>query len=151
MQSGMVFCRGCGGKIHSTAVSCPQCGAPQVEASGVAQPGGRVDNGVVWILAFAPLIGYLLEYIVAYAVHDNEWQAELAMQASSYWFVTLLLNIGLSLLDEKRLERSGCDTSKFKGMVWLVPVYLYQRAQTLRHSLSYFIVWVICFILVLFS
>ncbi|WEN14695.1 NINE protein [Rhodanobacter sp. AS-Z3] len=26
---GMVFCRGCGKEIHSTAVTCPQCGAPQ--------------------------------------------------------------------------------------------------------------------------
>jgi predicted RNA-binding Zn-ribbon protein involved in translation (DUF1610 family) len=25
----MVFCRGCGKEIHETAVSCPNCGAPQ--------------------------------------------------------------------------------------------------------------------------
>jgi uncharacterized membrane protein YhaH (DUF805 family) len=28
--SGMVFCRGCGGEIHSTAPLCPKCGAPQL-------------------------------------------------------------------------------------------------------------------------
>jgi uncharacterized membrane protein YhaH (DUF805 family) len=28
-MSGMVFCRGCGGSIHSTAPACPKCGAPQ--------------------------------------------------------------------------------------------------------------------------
>src|SRR5690242_9215362 len=26
---GMVFCRGCGKQIHSSAPTCPQCGAPQ--------------------------------------------------------------------------------------------------------------------------
>lgn len=28
-MSGMVFCRGCGAEIHSTAPACPKCGAPQ--------------------------------------------------------------------------------------------------------------------------
>lgn len=151
MQNGMVFCRGCGGQIHSTAPSCPQCGAPQREVAELAQAVAAVDNGVVWVLAFAPIIGYLLEYMVAFAINDNAWQAELAMQNSSYWFITLMLNIGLSLLDQKRLEKSGCDVSKFKGVVWLVPVYLYQRAQTLRHSFAYFITWVVCFVLVILS
>lgn len=27
--SGMVFCRGCGKQIHSSATQCPHCGAPQ--------------------------------------------------------------------------------------------------------------------------
>lgn len=150
-MSGMVFCRGCGAQIHATAPSCPQCGALQQKASEATQPGAAVDNGVVWVLAFAPLIGYLLEYVVAYLVNSNEWRAEAAMQGGSYWYITLLLNIGLSFLDEKRLEKAGCDTSKFKGMVWLVPVYLYQRAQALHHNLAYFITWVVCFVLILFA
>lgn len=28
-MSGMVFCRGCGSEIHSTAPMCPKCGAPR--------------------------------------------------------------------------------------------------------------------------
>ncbi|MBG6245421.1 hypothetical protein CS369_12700 [Candidatus Symbiopectobacterium sp. 'North America'] len=28
-MSDMVFCRGCGKEIHSTAKACPQCGAAQ--------------------------------------------------------------------------------------------------------------------------
>lgn len=148
--NGMVFCCGCGGQIHSTALTCPQCGAPQ-QALGSVEPRVMVDNGVVWVLAFAPLIGYFFEYIVAYVVSDSEFQAEMAMQESSYWFITLLLNVGLSFLDEKRLEKAGCDTNKFKGMVWLVPVYLYQRAQALHHSLAYFITWLVCFALIMFA
>lgn len=29
----MVFCRGCGKEIHETAVTCPNCGAPQAKSS----------------------------------------------------------------------------------------------------------------------
>jgi TM2 domain-containing membrane protein YozV/ribosomal protein L32 len=28
-KMSMVFCRGCGKEIHETAVTCPNCGAPQ--------------------------------------------------------------------------------------------------------------------------
>ena len=34
MASEMTFCRGCGKEIHSTAVACPQCGAPQRSFTG---------------------------------------------------------------------------------------------------------------------
>jgi hypothetical protein len=34
MSSEMVFCRGCGKEIHSSAAACPQCGAPQRESIG---------------------------------------------------------------------------------------------------------------------
>lgn len=33
-MSGMVFCRGCGKEIHSTAKACPGCGAGQNTGSG---------------------------------------------------------------------------------------------------------------------
>lgn len=29
VYSNMVFCRACGGKVHTSAVACPGCGAPQ--------------------------------------------------------------------------------------------------------------------------
>jgi hypothetical protein len=32
LATGMVFCRGCGHRIHETAPTCPQCGAPQLMA-----------------------------------------------------------------------------------------------------------------------
>lgn len=44
----MVFCRGCGKEIHETAVSCPQCGAPQrvPNSSG----GGSGSSGLEYII-----------------------------------------------------------------------------------------------------
>lgn len=47
----MVWCRGCGKKIHETAVSCPSCGAQQKVKKDVNLEGG-VNNIIAAILAF---------------------------------------------------------------------------------------------------
>ncbi|MDD5600094.1 MAG: DUF4339 domain-containing protein [Victivallaceae bacterium] len=110
--------------------------------------GELVNNKVVWVLAFAPIIGLMLEYFIAGAVHcDNEQAATVAAENADFWYVTLILNILLCWWDERRLARAGYDTERFRGWVWLVPVYLYQRAKKLKHNLAYFIVWIVCFIL----
>lgn len=114
--------------------------------------GEHINNTIIWFLAFAPLIGYLLEWFIAGAIHgDHEFAAEVAMANSKYWFVTLFLNILLAFLDESQLKKAGHNTEKFKGWVWLVPVYLYQRANATKQNLAYFIVWIVCFVLVLLS
>jgi hypothetical protein len=114
--------------------------------------GEHINNTVVWVLAFAPLIGYFVEWAIAGAVHgDNEYAAKVAMANSKYWFVTLALNIAISIFDEKRLKKAGHNTDKFRGWVWIVPVYLYQRARATKQNLAYFIVWIACFVLVLVS
>ncbi|WP_186350706.1 hypothetical protein [Pseudomonas fragi] len=66
-------------------------------------------------------------------------------------FISIILNIALSYFDEKRLQKAGHDTSKFKGMVWLVPVYLFQRAKALNQNMAFFAVWIVSFALVLFG
>lgn len=111
-------------------------------------PGSRINNTVVWVLAFAPLIGLTLEYIAAYMVHSSEYRAEQAVASGHFLYITIILNIALSYLDEKKLKKAGTDTSTFGRWVWLVPVYLYQRSQALKQNLAYFIVWLVCFILV---
>jgi hypothetical protein len=113
--------------------------------------GEKVNNTIVWVLAFAPLIGYFLESFIAGAVHGNEFAAAVAMANNNYWYVTLALNIVLAFSDEKRLKAAGHNTEKFKGWVWLVPVYLYQRAKATKQNFAYFIVWVACFVWILFS
>lgn len=107
--------------------------------------GAGVNNKIVWLLAFAPLIGYLLESFVAGLFGSTEAQWERAMANNRYWYVTLILNIALCVLDEKRLKQAGHDVSRFKGWVFVVPVYLYQRAKLLNQNLAYFITWIVCF------
>jgi len=114
--------------------------------------GDRVNNSFAWALAFAPIVGYLLEAFVSGLVNANDpFAAQAALANGNFWFITIGLNIGLALTDAKRLSAAGHDTAKFKGWFWLVPVYLYQRAKATHQSLAYFITWVVCFLLVLFS
>ena len=98
--------------------------------------GAAVSNGLVWTLAFAPLIGEFIAGLFAGASRSS---------INNFWWVTLTLNIGLSLLDERKLKAAGHDTKKMGG-AWIVPVYLYKRSQVLKQSLAYFIVWVVCFV-----
>jgi hypothetical protein len=101
--------------------------------------GKAIPNGLVWTLAFGPLLGYFLGAVIAgiakAPIHD-------------FWWVTLILNIGLSLADEKKLKAAGYDTKQMGG-AWLIPVYLYKRATVLKQPLGYFITWVVCFVLTL--
>lgn len=114
--------------------------------------GDKVDSTVVWILAFAPILGLVLEYMVAFAMNSgNEYLAEYAMQNAEFWYITVILNIALSIWDESRLKKAGINTTAFRGWVWLVPVYLFQRAKMLKQNNAYFIVWIVCFILSLLS
>lgn len=113
--------------------------------------GEHVNNTVVWVLAFAPILGLILEFIVAMMVTGSEHRAERAVLRGEFFYVTPLLNVALAYWDEKRLKASGTDTGKFNGMVWLVPVYLFQRAKALRQGNGYFIVWIACLVLVVLS
>ena len=63
---------------------------------------------------------------------------------------TLVLNIALSIADEKHLQRAGYNTGAL-GQSWLIPVYLFKRSQMLEQSKSYFIVWTVLFVLSLFG
>lgn len=114
--------------------------------------GDCVNNTIVWILAFAPLIGYFLEWIIAFIVHDgSEVRAYFAMERADYWYVTLVLNVALAYIDSNRLSNAGYGDEKFNGWAWLVPVYLYQRAKATKQSLAYFIVWMVCIAVVTFG
>ncbi|VFT62135.1 hypothetical protein [Pseudomonas aeruginosa] len=85
-----------------------------------------MNNTLVWVLAFVPIIGYLLESFVAGLFNTNETQWERAMAESRYWYVTLLLNITLSVFDSKRLKQAGHDIGRFKaGYSWCRSICIY--------------------------
>lgn len=112
--------------------------------------GEHVNNTVVWLLAFAPVIGHLLEYAIATVVYsDRTHLVNKAMIEVEFWYITIILYLGLSYWDEYLLKKAGTNTNKFKGFVWLIPVYLFQRAKALKHNQAYFIVWIMCFLFAL--
>ncbi|MEB0148714.1 MULTISPECIES: DUF4339 domain-containing protein [unclassified Pseudomonas] len=98
--------------------------------------GAGVSNTLAWLLAFAPIIGYLLEAFVASLMGNSGAQLNHALADNRYWYVSLILNISLSLFDEMRLKQTGHDTSRFKSWAFIVPVYLYQRAKMLNQKLG---------------
>ncbi len=86
--------------------------------------GESVNNGIVWTLAFAPILAAFLEAILAAVTESPE---------SYFWWVALLLNIGLCLADAQKLKNAGYD--KIMTLwVFLVPVYLFVRASRLKHN-----------------
>ena len=102
---------------------------------------GETDsNTVVWVLAFVPLIGNIIQNIIS---------GMAGVPNGNLWFVTLLINIILSSIDERKLKAAGHNT-KLMGSAWLIPVYLFKRAKVLKQSNAYFIVWCILFVLMLF-
>ncbi|MBU9185201.1 DUF4339 domain-containing protein [Burkholderia multivorans] len=129
--------------------------ASHLETSSIppALPTTKISNAIVWILALAPMIGLMLQAMIAGAQAPSEYMAEYAAQAAvksgQYWWITLLLNIGLSLLDERRLKRAGVDTAKFGSMALVVPVYLWKRAKSLNQSPAYFWTWIVLFVIAL--
>ena len=118
-MSELIHCYGCGNKVHISATACPNCGAPARNTTtppqGQAQtiPGIAVNNTVIWMLAFAPIIGLILEAMVSGAMHHGGHSAMRALARNDYWYITLALNIGLSFFDEKKLTQTGVDTKAF--------------------------------------
>ncbi len=74
-----------------------------------------------------------------------------AVSEGQYWFISLILNIALGYLDERKLRKSGVDTTAFGWLAWLIPVYLWRRAKILGQKPAYFWVWLVMLILVLFT
>jgi len=101
--------------------------------------GTAVSNTIIWVLAFAPLIGSSLE---------GACSGVTGIPKPSFWFITLILNIILAYMDDRKLKAAGHDTSKM-GAAWLIPVYLFKRAKVLKHNYAYFIVWCVLFGLLL--
>lgn len=114
-----------------------------------ALPGHRIPGGVVWTLAFAPFIGYALELWTAGLSGMGFEEAYDAVSGGQYWFITLLLNISLGYLDERRLRKAGVDTAAFGKLAWLVPFYLWRRAKSLGQRPAYFWVWLVMLLLTL--
>ena len=95
--------------------------------------GVAVNNKVVWVLAFAPLITKVLPFSLITA-----WLSVFGSLFET--LICIALNVILCSWDEKKLKAAGHNTSKL-GSTWLVPVYLFKRAKMLKQNYACFIVW----------
>jgi hypothetical protein len=72
----------------------------------------NVNNALVWILAFIPVVGAFFEFGP---------------------LLFLAVNIVLCIFDKKNLRKAGYNT-KSLGSAWLIPFYLYKRAKYFNHK-----------------
>ena len=68
----------------------------------------------------------VLEYAIAHIFYSSSYSANAAVGNGYFFWVTLLLNIGLCTLDEKHLRNHSINTQPI-GAAWLVPVYLFKE------------------------
>lgn len=101
------------------------------------------------MLASAPLIGALLEGLVASILASNTYALEQALLNNDYWYITLIINISFAVMDEIKLKQAGIDTTSFGKVVFLIPVYMWMRAKSLNQKPIYFWVWIALFIVVI--
>jgi hypothetical protein len=90
--------------------------------------GEDIDNKFIWAVVAVPIVGAIIELIVG---------TELV------WFY-IAANIVGCVLDEKKLKAAG-QKAPTSWMVFLVPVYLWKRADLLNQKKRYFWAWVAAF------
>lgn len=107
-----------------------------------ALPASAVDDTLAWILVALPLVAALIEA-------GTGWKGPMI---AGWPIAPIAANWLISALDERRVRRSGVsDGSITLGRwIWLVPVYLYQRARALKGPKYYFLAWLASFAASLF-
>jgi len=110
----------------------------------------QLNNGLVWALAFAPLVYLfidvaLLNYQNNHPADDEFFETFLSPLS---WLVPVLTNAALCLVDTEQLKRAGYSSGWLTLFALLLaPVYLFVRAQRLRQTPTYGFVWIASFII----
>lgn len=116
----------------------------------------HIGNGLVWIIAFAPL---LFGVIDASLIQDNERRLAWTLATGKVhslshgvpWQLPYLTNIVFGWFDERRLRRAGQSSRwMMAAFVLLMPVYLFARAKKLKQRPSYAVTWIVTFITAIF-
>ena len=109
----------------------------------------HVNNGLVWALAFAPLV-YLFIDVALLNYQNNHPAGDVFFEAflsPLSWLVPILTNAALCLVDTEQLKRAGYSSGWLTLFALLLaPVYLFVRAQRLRQTPTYGFVWIGSFI-----
>ena len=148
----MPFCSKCGTEVPENVNFCSKCGnavqggqsyqARQPEQGGntVQEEQNQISDKWVWTIACVPILGMILEGIIAYIVgSDSE-------ALGSILFI--ILNTIFVILDIKELEKKEYNPG---GWIWLgfllIPVYLFIRASKTNRKYGYAITWCVLVVL----
>lgn len=95
--------------------------------------GKNVVNVFAWLIAFSPIFGAFIYYLIALTFNDGE--------AFNEWIFWIILYSVFALLDYIFLKRAGYKDGVIGWAIIIVPVYLWKRANLTRQSKTYF--WVL--------
>ena len=82
----MVFCRGCGWKVHESAEKCPNCGAVQIPLLSPADS----KSGTLW-LAVPSLITGILSLITL--ADSSEWDVDTYLGVLTFIVIATVLGV----------------------------------------------------------
>ena len=137
----LIKCPECGKEISNTADKCIHCGCPLHNENNNGNK--QVSNVYIWLVAILPFLSVLLLWVVWYLL-ESYFIGMIIMI-----IVFCILSIVLIKLDYTSLKNRGVDVTpfgKFSLFKIVIPKYIYKRANILKQSLSYFVVWLICVI-----
>ncbi len=140
----MPFCRECGNEYIETDQFCKKCGYQLKNEENVKSDflnDKKISNTIIWWVAFMPLIGLSIE---------NAGSILFNTPISNLWWITLILNIVLCYIDERKIKKIYPEIPLMREWVLLIPVYLFKRAKALKQTMAYFIVWIVMFAIICF-
>jgi hypothetical protein len=101
--------------------------------------GSDVNNTLVWIVAFVPLLDIFLPL-------QN-------LSTVAQFLLFALINSILCIIDERQIKKSGHNPDEINLLFFaalLVPVYLFRRANILKQKYTYAITWCVSLIVSIF-
>ena len=123
MSGNMVFCRACGGTLHSTAPLCPHCGAPQGGGgdgiprsfgasiamcfSKYATFQGRAPRAEYWWFALFLAIAYVVIMVLGIFAGSSDGSALAGILYGVFALGTLLPTLAVSVRRLHDTDRSG--------------------------------------------
>ena len=123
MSGNMVFCRACGGTLHSTAPLCPHCGAPQGGGgdgitrtfgssiamcfSKYATFQGRAPRAEYWWFTLFLLLGYIAIMILGAVAGSSDGAILASVLYGIFALGTLLPTLAVAVRRLHDTDRSG--------------------------------------------
>lgn len=95
--------------------------------------GTDIDNRLVWGVVAVPVVGIILELIIG----------------MNLIVLYIAANVLLCFFDEKKLKKAG-HNAPVNWMIFVIPVYLWKRAELLGQKKNYFWGWIAAFFLSIF-
>jgi double zinc ribbon protein/uncharacterized protein DUF4339 len=97
-------------------------------------------NNTAWWIAFAPVISFILQFLLIYISYNNRAYDATVLFINWGFLIYFVINLILVARDANNLENSGHDTSQF-GNIIFIPIYLWKRNKILAQTQATFWFW----------